>query len=77
MSCYLSKRRSPNLSRDRRPLTIEEIAKDSGVVLARADGKDAVASRVADAATALALAVRTVSVCLERLLYHADDAPVG
>jgi len=73
----LPERRFPHLtSRSEIPDDLEELAKSSGVLLARAEGK--VSARVVPSAvaTALSLAKRTVILCLERVVFDTQDKPI-
>jgi GntR family transcriptional regulator len=70
-------RRFPDLvTRSTIPDDVEELAQDFGVLLARAEGKLRAVAMPQGAATALAIAVGTVVLCLERLTFDTDDQPV-
>jgi GntR family transcriptional regulator len=70
-------RRFPDLaSRSVLPDDLEELAHNSGVLVARAEGKVRAVPAPHAAATALSLAEGSVVLCLERLAFDTDDQPI-
>jgi GntR family transcriptional regulator len=73
----LPERRFPDLmSRSQIPDDLEELAKISGVLLARAEGKVRALAVPSEVATALSVAERTVVLCLERVVFDTQDTPI-
>jgi GntR family transcriptional regulator len=70
-------RRFPDLaSRATLPDDVEELAHNSGVLVARAEGKVKAVPAPHAAKTALSLADGAVVLCLERLAFDTDDQPI-
>jgi len=73
----LPERRFPDLmSWSQIPHDLEELAKISGVLLARAEGKVRALAVPSEVATALSVAERTVVLCLERVVFDTQDTPI-
>jgi GntR family transcriptional regulator len=73
----LPERRFPDLmSRSVVPDDLEELAQNSGVLLARAEGKVRALAVPSEVATALSLDEGTVALCLERIAFDIDGQPV-
>jgi GntR family transcriptional regulator len=73
----LPERRFPDLvSRPSIPDDLDEIAQNSGVLLARAEGKVGVLAVPSEVAAALSVAEDTVALRLERVVFDTDDKPV-
>ncbi len=73
----VSDRRFPGLAEQAEiPDELEDLARDRGVILARAEAKVRLAQASAAVAQALALAERTPLLALERLAFDADHEPV-
>jgi len=64
------------MSRSVIPDDLEELAQNSRVLLARAEGKVRVLPVPAEIATALSLAEGTIALCLLRVAFDIDDKPV-
>jgi len=73
----LPERRFPDLmSRSQIPDDLEELAKISGVLLARAEGEVRALAVPSEVAAALSVAERTVVLCLERVVFDTQDTPI-
>jgi GntR family transcriptional regulator len=73
----LPERRFPDLvSRPSIPDDLEEIAHDSGILLARAEGKVGVLAVPSEVAMALSVAEGTIALRLERVAFDSDGAPI-
>jgi GntR family transcriptional regulator len=73
----LPERRFPDLvSRPSIPDDLEEIAQDSGILLARTEGKVRVQAVPSEVARALSVAEGTIALRLERVAYDTDDKPI-
>lgn len=73
----VSDRRFPGLAEQAEiPDELEDLARDRGVILARAEAKVRLAQASAAVAQALALAERTPLLALERIAFDADHEPV-
>jgi GntR family transcriptional regulator len=73
----LPERRFPDLmSNASIPDDLDEIAQNSGILLARAEGKFRVLSVPAEVATTLSVAEGTIVLCLERVAFDTDDTPI-
>jgi GntR family transcriptional regulator len=73
----LSERRFPGLAGEAAfPDELEELARDRGVILARAEAKVRLAPASAAAAQALSLAERTPVLSVERVAFDTDHEPI-
>lgn len=73
----LPERRFPELmSLPSVPDDLEEIAQNSGILLARAEGRVTVLAVPSEVATALSVAEGTVALRLERVVFDSDDKPI-
>lgn len=64
------------ISRTQIPDDLEELAKISGVLLARAEGRVRTVAAPTGIASALSVAERTVLLCLERVVFDTQDKPI-
>jgi len=64
------------MSRSEIPGDLEELAKISGALLARAEGKVRARAIPSAVATALSLPARTVVLCLKRAVFDTQDKPI-
>jgi len=73
----LPEQRFPSLGSDAAvPDDLEELAQNSGVLVARAEGKVRALPAPHAAAKALSLSDGTIVLCLERLAFDTDDRPI-
>jgi GntR family transcriptional regulator len=73
----LPQRRFPDLvSRPSIPDDLEEIAQESGILLARAEGKVRVLAVPSEVATALSVAEGTIALRLETVAFDTNDKPI-
>jgi DNA-binding GntR family transcriptional regulator len=76
-SVCLPERGFPDLlSRSSIPNDLEEIAQDSGIWLARAEGKVRALAVPSEVATALSVAEGKIALRLERVAFDTDDKPI-